>query len=561
VHPCRIEDRGARERRRGDRPPLLRRGVLCSSLLAVAVFALLPGCRKRPPAGTVVFDFAGNLDFAAIDRELTELRFGTPAARPQLIEGWSVDETTPGGGTFTWSDGEESSLDFFLAHARPLRLRFRCAPLTGESLPPQALAVALNGRRLADLELQPGPRRYEVSLPADALAAGGNRLVFRYRWTHRPADDGVGSADRRRLAVAWYGLGFDPGDTPPADMPKVEGESGTLLVPVGTQVAYHLQVPEGSWLTADAIEAGARGSGTLAVFVQPDGGPEREVARLTRPVDSWTADLDVGPGGFVRVAFRALPASEKAATGLVRLVRPALRRRPATGGGADVAAPSPRRRPHVFVYLVDTLRADHLGCYGYRKPVSAQVDAFAKEATLFDAVAPSSWTKASVASLLTGRSPIVHRAQDRGDTLVPELVTLPELLGAAGYRTYALYANTWVSETFGLVRGFEERRFLDARSDRLTRELRAWLVRRATGDRLFAYIHHRPARPIRATPEYRRRFARPARPDADRTGWLEDAARARQGASCCLGRSRRRRPCTTRRSPSTTGSSVSSSTS
>ena len=191
-----------------------------------------------------------------------------------------------------------------------------------------------------------------------------------------------------------------------------------------------------------------------------------------------------------------------------------------------------QRRPHVFIYLVDALRADHLGCYGYGRPVSPNVDAFAKEATVFRAIAPSSWTKASVASLLTGRSPILHRAQDRGDTLPDDAVTLAELMAAAGYRTYALYANTWVSETFGMDQGFEESRLLPARSDSLTGELSGRLRRLAPADRLFAYVHTiDPHAPYEPTPEYRRMFAPPGSTLARVSAvWLEEVAdRARRG--------------------------------
>jgi len=160
------------------------------------------------------------------------------------------------------------------------------------------------------------------------------------------------------------------------------------------------------------------------------------------------------------------------------------------------------------------------------------VDAFAREATVFRAVAPSSWTKASVASLFTGRSPIVHRAQDRGDTLVPEAVTLSDLLSAAGYRTYALHGNSWVGETFGVDQGFEERLVLPARSDRLTRLLLARVRRLGPEDRLFAYVHTiDPHAPYEPTPEYRERFSPPGSALLRVSAvWLEDtAARARRG--------------------------------
>jgi choline-sulfatase len=192
----------------------------------------------------------------------------------------------------------------------------------------------------------------------------------------------------------------------------------------------------------------------------------------------------------------------------------------------------PRARPHVFIYLEDALRADHLGCYGYPRPTSPSVDAFAKGATVYRAIAPSSWTKASVATLLTGRSPIVHRAQGRGDALPAGTVTLSQLMGAAGYRTYALYGNTWVSGTFGIDAGFEERRLLEARSDRLTRRLIARLRRLAPEDKLFAYVHTiDPHAPYEPTPGYRRRFAPPgSKLTRVSAVWLEDeAARGRHG--------------------------------
>ena len=64
------------------------------------------------------------------------------------------------------------------------------------------------------------------------------------------------------------------------------------------------------------------------------------------------------------------------------------------------------RRPLVVVYLVDTLRADHTGLYGYARDTTPELDAFAQDAVVFDAaVASASWTKPSVASILTSRLP------------------------------------------------------------------------------------------------------------------------------------------------------------
>jgi arylsulfatase A-like enzyme len=79
-------------------------------------------------------------------------------------------------------------------------------------------------------------------------------------------------------------------------------------------------------------------------------------------------------------------------------------------GAALVGLPSPRpARPSVLLIVIDTLRADHLGCYGYARPTSPHLDALARRGVRFaNAHAPASWTGASVASILTGLYPAVH---------------------------------------------------------------------------------------------------------------------------------------------------------
>jgi arylsulfatase A-like enzyme len=103
------------------------------------------------------------------------------------------------------------------------------------------------------------------------------------------------------------------------------------------------------------------------------------------------------------------------------------------------------KAPLVIVYLVDTLRADHTGVYGYARDTTPQLDAFAKDAVVFDAaVAHASWTKPSVASLMTSLLPGQHKAVQLRDPLDLGLVTLPEMMQAKGYTTGAAVANAVV---------------------------------------------------------------------------------------------------------------------
>ena len=104
-----------------------------------------------------------------------------------------------------------------------------------------------------------------------------------------------------------------------------------------------------------------------------------------------------------------------------------------------------KKEPLVIVYLVDTLRADHTTPYGYGRNTTPELLKFAKDAVLFEAgIAHSSWTKPSVASLMTSRLPSRHRAVQLRDPLDSGQVTLAEMLGSRGFSTGAVIANSVV---------------------------------------------------------------------------------------------------------------------
>ena len=127
-------------------------------------------------------------------------------------------------------------------------------------------------------------------------------------------------------------------------------------------------------------------------------------------------------------------------------------------GGLDlVACAPPPRPPNLILILIDTLRPDHLGAYGYARPTSPHIDRLAASGTLFTrALAPSSWTKPSVASLFTSRYPSEHGAVSFRRHLFKNLPTLAEALRDAGYETVGVSGNfVHVSETTGLARGFD----------------------------------------------------------------------------------------------------------
>lgn len=112
--------------------------------------------------------------------------------------------------------------------------------------------------------------------------------------------------------------------------------------------------------------------------------------------------------------------------------------------------------PDIVLYVVDTLRADALGFYSGNTERTPHFNRVAHEGARFErAYANSSWTRPSVASLLTGQYPQTHGARTRFDRLREDLPTLPELLRSAGYQTVAIVANPNLASAFGFGRGFD----------------------------------------------------------------------------------------------------------
>lgn len=165
-------------------------------------------------------------------------------------------------------------------------------------------------------------------------------------------------------------------------------------------------------------------------------------------------------------------------------------------------------RPSFIVIVVDTLRADHLGSYGYVGDISPHLDRVAAESVVFDnCFSQAPWTPPSMGTLFTSLYPEVHglhRFKDhqfldptsgklRATVLSAEAVTLAESLRDAGYRTSAFIANPWLHRDWGLDQGFDH--FDDSRIGKntpagyLVSRARTWLEGRARADPFFMYLH------------------------------------------------------------------------
>ncbi len=113
--------------------------------------------------------------------------------------------------------------------------------------------------------------------------------------------------------------------------------------------------------------------------------------------------------------------------------------------------------PNVVLVVVDTLRADRLGCYGYETDTSPSIDELARHSHLFEhAYATAPWTTPSVAGIFTGRYPTsVGITTDPEAGLSVELVTLAELFKRRGYRTKGIVSHLFIDERLGFAQGFD----------------------------------------------------------------------------------------------------------
>jgi len=209
----------------------------------------------------------------------------------------------------------------------------------------------------------------------------------------------------------------------------------------------------------------------------------------------------------------------------------------ACGAGSEPVAPAaapPFAGPDVVLVTIDTLRADHLRCYGYFRETSPNLDALAQESLLFErCLAPMATTLPTHTSMLTGVWPEEHGvlANLRKQTIYerdPTLVTLAELFADAGYDTAAFVGAFPLRRAGGLGNGFalyDEPEGRHRRAEETTERALAWLARERSAP-LFLWVHYYdPHSDYDPPPPYDKAFHR----EPALTAWLAERAIVRLG--------------------------------
>lgn len=162
------------------------------------------------------------------------------------------------------------------------------------------------------------------------------------------------------------------------------------------------------------------------------------------------------------------------------------------------------RQMNIILFTIDTLRADHLPCYGYKNVNTPHIDLLAKQGVLFEhTIAQTPLTLPSHSSILTGTYPLFHGVRDNGGFyLDEEHITLAEAMKNGGFETGAFVAAFVLDSRWGLDQGFDyyydnfdltkyKKVSLDSvqrRGDEVLAEAYKWLEENSE-NKFFAWIH------------------------------------------------------------------------
>ena len=179
-------------------------------------------------------------------------------------------------------------------------------------------------------------------------------------------------------------------------------------------------------------------------------------------------------------------------------------------------------RPDVLLLVIDTLRADHLGCYGYERPTSPVIDQIAESGALFsNNSSQAPWTLPSMSSMMTSRYFTAHR--DFPDETVPTLV---ESFKEAGYHTVGIVGNPLLESEHGFGRGFDEYSILAGDLPALTEQILVPLdlaLEQEERKPIFLYVHaFDPHAPYTAHPEFDEVLPLDGAPEILPGGWQQE---------------------------------------
>lgn len=245
--------------------------------------------------------------------------------------------------------------------------------------------------------------------------------------------------DRLPYALELSGLGEVAG--PAAELNEV-GHNGWDQ-PANSQVAWRIVVPRGGWLRVQPAWE-ARSAVTCRILLHI-GGKRMPLAEFSQPPDEpmlYSLARWGGKRGLLEFVTEGPVSAQWSLAAVGGHIRP-----------ADTS---------LFLFTIDTLRADHVGAYGYQLPVTPTLDALCAAGTRFErAFTPANKSLPSHATIMTGRYPQSHGLLRNSGRINRQQISLADLLAGRGYPTAAYVNWQLLAMKKTTARGFEKRRYLD----------------------------------------------------------------------------------------------------
>ncbi|MEW6364278.1 MAG: sulfatase [Acidobacteriota bacterium] len=433
-------------------------------LPALCLAALyLDNCKTRPD--TVERDLL--LHEPAATSPTTMLRPGDESVRQLLVEGFDLSDrnelTIP---------PNRSQAVFAFEVSRPAALDI---VFHGYASPACEAVLRVNDRFAGNVFIGSSKSNYFLRVPQQLVESGRNIAELKFP-CHR--DEGGGP----RAVLDFIKVG--------------KAENAIRRVNKPSAMIEHLDDSEVSWLVLPeedtlefrcSIESPEKAECSAALYVELDGVPKhavwQESARtIGRREFQGRIDLSSLAGRPSRISaqFGSDHPGARLSWNRLALVRRAAQHR-------EHPETPKRSTPNILIFLVDTLRRDHLSLYGYPYPTSPELEKFGSEAVVFDnAWTQCSWTSPAVASLFTGEYPSAHGIRTHNDRLHPNFGTLAEFLQQHGYRTAACVANTGIGVRGGYEQGFDDFRFMPRAG---VAELVETALEQAEQAPFFIYVH------------------------------------------------------------------------
>lgn len=449
---------------------------------------------------------AGTLLWAGISSpktvvNLSELSFSTEKDVLSPEAPLARAESGPFVGSDSWWDGDllwvnsplRSSLSFYVKTRTALEMEIQ-ARFSNQTRQP--VLFSLNETPWLSCPITHEWQTFRARLPQQALRSGRNRLTMKME---------VGnSLQLRKFRVYSEHIGRGMPELKPA----------ALSLPWESSLAVALPPGRGTRLRCQSLQ----------VDVQP-GAPAVQLATLRLslrgPGQQWQEDVKVAGGPFQitlptsasnwsKLQLRAVnPGSPLPGQLGLKLLQPQLELQAPVRPVPTIARGNLQQgKPNVVIYLIDTLRPDHLGCYGRSPSPSPALDRLAQDSVLFlDASAQSGWTKPATASIFSSQWPWRHRVQDFADQLGADVPWLPQILRAHGYQTGAVVTNRLAGSEFGYQRGYDSfRQLAKDTSEHAHLEAVNWLEKRNADRPFLLYVHTiDPHAPYMHSPAYRGR--------------------------------------------------------